>query len=92
MFVTRFVFGRVEQWIKNLAPEFRNREFIAASLGLLRIIGLPTNFSGVIKSDSERHGRRTERLNSELNKREIERSYHTGRQDELAALNNLLSD
>ncbi len=79
MFVTRFVFGRVEKWINGLAPEYRNRNFIAASLGLLKIIGLPTNFSGVIASDNAKHCRRADDLSSEIARRESIKIYHTDR-------------
>lgn len=47
----RFLFKRVERWINCLAPEYRTKGYIQSSLGLLKILGMPTDFSRIIKSD-----------------------------------------
>ena len=46
----RFLFKRVERWINGLAPEYRTKGYIQSSLGLLKILGMPTDFSSIIYS------------------------------------------
>lgn len=47
----RFLFKRVERWIVGLEPEYRTKGYIQSSLGLLRIMGMPTDFSNIVSKD-----------------------------------------
>ena len=89
--ITRFLFNRVEKWIDNLEPEYRTKGFVQASLGLLRIIGLPTDFSKLLGKDSHAEGRAIELHTAQIVAAEAEKDAHEVRLNELYALEQLLS-
>lgn len=88
--VKRFLFPRVEAWVNGLEPEYRTRGFVQSALGLLRIVGLPTDFSGLIakKRVSERDAMEVEQQRIASHRKKWQA--HDNRENELHELGKLL--
>jgi hypothetical protein len=88
--VKRFLFKRVEQWINGLEPEYKNRGFISASLRLFGILGLPTNFSTVVKEKRTKESEVVYSLENQIKQINESRLTHEQRVGELLKLEELL--
>ena len=86
----RIVFHRVEAWINTLPYEYRSPGYIRASLGLLRVIGLPTNFTNLIASKHKRTARHMGREAQYIGQHQVKYDGHATRRDELTTLEGLL--
>ncbi len=91
MLLKRVLFKRVERWINSLEPEYRTRGFIKASLGLFRIVGLPTEFGGVIQQKRNSEVDIVASLTSSIANLDESRRKHDERREELNELGRLLS-
>lgn len=86
----RFILRRVEKWINTLPNEFKTREYIQASLGLLRVIGIPVNFSSVLKSWKVKENNNVVHWSRVRDSAEKARLLHQNRKDEVEELQRLL--
>jgi len=86
----RFLFKRVERWINCLEPEYRTKGYIQSSLGLLKIMGMPTDFSRIIKSDKAVQLAYIGGAESDITAAEIRLVNHEVRESELSKLEEYL--
>ena len=86
----RFLFKRVERWINGLAPEYRTKGYIQSSLGLLKILGMPTDFSRIIESDRAVQAGFIGGAERDIAAAEIRLGNHEVRESELSQLEELL--
>ncbi len=86
----RIVFNRVERWITDLDPEYKTPGYIRSSLGLLRVIGLPTDFTNLLTKKLERVAGKLTREAGYINHHQVKYDNHAARRYELNELETLL--
>lgn len=88
--IKRIIFNRVEKWVNELGPEHKTPEFIHAALGLLRVIGVPTNFSNLITKKSRKETKRVEIWTGRMTVASARQRAHGNRRTALENLGRLL--
>lgn len=88
--IKRIMFSRVERWIATLPMEYRHPGYIRSSLGLLRVIGLPTDFGGLITKKLARGANKMGREAAFINLHQIKYDGHATRRNELRILEKFL--
>lgn len=86
----RIIFNRVERWIGELEPEYRTTGYIRSSLGLLRVIGLPTNFDSLLASKFKSLRGKLRREAGYVKQHQDKYDVHAARNQELNDLGTLL--
>ena len=86
----KFLFKRVERWINGLESEYQTKAFVQASLGLLKILGMPTDFSKLLHQKQATEAGFISGADNAIVSLEISRAVHVTRENELERLELLL--